>query len=68
MSKAKYVILNYQTHIGTLWENKKLGKIFVSTGEKIDPNFDLEVYDCESDQRIGNVDLKDFLLETLSHI
>lgn len=68
MSKAKYAIFNYQTHIGILWENEKLGKVFVTTGEKIDPNYDLEIYDCESNQKINNIDLRDFLLETLSYI
>lgn len=65
MSNFKYAVLNDKIVIGTLWENEKLGKVFVTTEEKIDPNFDLEIYDSESQEQITHIDLRDFLLEVL---
>lgn len=62
MSKAKYAIRNGDNILGILWENDSLGKILVTSGN-IDPNFGLEIYDCDVHKVIKYVDLRDFLLE-----
>ena len=65
MAKLLYGVRNGNNIIGCLWENEKLGKVFVSTGELIDLNHDLEIRNAETmeDERV--IDLKEFLLECL---
>jgi hypothetical protein len=65
MSKLLYGIRNGYNIIGTLWENEKLGKILVTTGEKIDLNYNLEIKNAETEEYEESIDLKDFLLECL---
>jgi hypothetical protein len=64
LSKAKFAVRNGDNVTGILWENEKLGKVFVQQGT-IDPNFDLEIYDLDTHKVVNHVDLRDFLLETL---
>lgn len=64
MSKATYAIKNGDNLTGIMWENDKLGKVFIQK-EDIDPNFDLEVIDLDNGKIVKHVDLRDFLLEAL---
>lgn len=66
MSKLLYGVRNGDNIIGCLWENEKLGKVFVSTGKPIDLNFDLEIRNAETMEDEKFIDLKDFILECLS--
>ncbi len=67
MSKAKYAVINGKNFVGILWENEKLGKVFVTNEVKIDPNCDIEVRDVFTEEVVNNIDLKDFLLEVIPH-
>jgi hypothetical protein len=65
MSKILYAVKNGDNIIGTLWENEKLGKVFVTTGEKIDLLHDLQIRSAETYQDEENIDLRDFILEVM---
>lgn len=65
MSKPKYAVSNGGNVIGVLWEDDNLGKIFVSTGEKIDLAFDLKIMSIETSKKVDHIDLRDFILKAL---
>jgi hypothetical protein len=65
MSKPTFAIRNGNNSIGILWETKELGKVLVTTGELIDPDHDLEIYDVQKGISVEFIDLRDFLLESL---
>lgn len=67
MSKPKFVVANGDNSIGILWEDEKLGKVFTSTGAKIDLAFDLKILSIETGQKVENIDLRDFILRALPH-
>jgi hypothetical protein len=64
MSKAKYAVRNGDNHVGILWENEKLGKVFVVQSE-IDINFDLEIMDIDTGNIVDHVDLREFIFDAL---
>ncbi|WP_137743395.1 hypothetical protein [Robertmurraya siralis] len=66
MSKATHVVRNGDRTTGLLWDSEKLGKVFVLM-DKIDPNFDLEIYDIKTNELVNQVDLREFLLKALPH-
>lgn len=64
MSKPKYVVSNGNKITGILWENENLGKVFVLQNE-VDLNFDLEIFDIETNEYIDHVDLREFIFDAL---
>jgi hypothetical protein len=64
MSDATHVVRNGDDITGVLWENKKLGRVFVLMSD-INANFDLEVIDLKTNGVVKHIDLRDFLLEAL---
>lgn len=66
MAEAKYAVKNGDSITGILWENEKLGRLFVLQND-IDPNFGLEILDLPNGNVVKEVDMIDFLLEILPY-
>jgi hypothetical protein len=65
LSKAKLCVINGENVLGILWDHKQLGKVLVTTGEKLNINHDLVIRNIETGKNEKSIDLRDFLLEVL---
>ena len=59
-NKVKYTLINADNIIGIVYESDTYGRTLVLQN-KLDPNYDLKVWDIQKAERVTSVDLMEFI-------